>query len=130
MHAKTRTKPNGNMVEIKICRHYNKKHRGTDFCPSNRNGGYQHMRIWGKLIKDNRLLQDHVVEIYNDDSRTAKVFAALNELCIHFDLSVPLWLDANIKEFQRHAKTRFSQDSFIEGIDFDFLEFQVIEEDY
>lgn len=88
------------------------------------------MRIWGKLIKDNRLLQDHVVEIYNDDSRTAKVFAALNELCIHFDLSVPLWLDANIKEFQRHAKTRFSQDSFIEGIDFDFLEFQVIEEDY
>lgn len=88
------------------------------------------MRIWGKLIKDNRLLQDHVVEIYNDDSRTAKVFAALNELCLLFDLSVPLWLDANIKEFQRHAKTRFSQDSFIEGIDFDFLEIQVIEEDY
>lgn len=28
-----------------------------------------------------------------------------------------------------HAKTRFTQDSFIEQIDFDFLEMQVIEED-
>ena len=88
------------------------------------------MRIWGKIIKDNRLLQDHVVENYNAESRTTKVFSALNELCLRFDLSVPLWLDANVKEFQRNAKTRFSQDSFIEGIDFDYLEIQVLEEDY
>ena len=30
---------------------------------------------------------------------------------------------------RRHAKARFYQDSFIEQIDFDFLEIQVIEED-
>lgn len=88
------------------------------------------MRIWGKVIKDNHLLRDHVIENYSTDTRTTKVFAALNELCVRFDLGVPLWLDTNIKDFQRHAKTRFSQDSFIEPIDFDFLEFQVIEEDY
>ena len=40
-----------------------------------------------------------------------------------------LWLEANVNEFKRHAKTRFTQDSFIEQIDFDFLEMQVIEED-
>ena len=34
-----------------------------------------------------------------------------------------------IKEFQRVAKTRFRQDSFLETIPFDYLEFQVIEED-
>ena len=46
-----------------------------------------------------------------------------------FDLSVPLWLDVNIADFKRTAKTRFRQDSFVDHIDFDFLEFQVIEED-
>ena len=39
-----------------------------------------------------------------------------------------IWLDANVREFQRHDKARFYQDSFIEHIDFDFLEIQVIEE--
>ena len=34
-----------------------------------------------------------------------------------------------LKDFKRHAKTRFTQDSFIEAIDFDYLEIQIIEED-
>jgi hypothetical protein len=48
---------------------------------------------------------------------------------MEFDLGKPIWLESNIREFQRHAKTRFHQDSFIEEIDFDYLEFHVIEED-
>ena len=44
------------------------------------------------------------------------------------DLGHPIWLDSNIHAFQRHDKTRFSQDNFVEGIDFDYLEIQVIEE--
>ena len=40
-----------------------------------------------------------------------------------------IWLESNIREFKRHAKTRFRQDSFVDEVDFDFLEFQVIEED-
>ena len=32
-------------------------------------------------------------------------------------------------DFIRHSKTRFTADSFIETIDFDYLEFHVIEED-
>lgn len=61
--------------------------------------------------------------------RTHKVFQALDEVCLRFDLGKPIWLDSNIREFQRHAKTRFGQDSFIEQIPFDYLEFQIIEED-
>ena len=87
------------------------------------------MRIWAKIMKDNHLLRDYVVENTSDDSRTAKVFGALRETCEEFDLAVPIWLDSNIREFQRHAKTRFRQDSFVEAIDFDFLELHVIEED-
>ena len=33
-----------------------------------------------------------------------------------------------MRGFQLHDKTRFKQDNFIEPIEFDFLEIQVIEE--
>ena len=45
------------------------------------------------------------------------------------DLGKPIWLDANIGDFKRHRKTRFLQDSFVEQVDFDYLEIQIIEED-
>ena len=86
-------------------------------------------RVWGKLFKDNRMLKDLTVCDDSQDTRTHKVLHALDEMCYAFDLSKPIWRDSNVREFQRHAKTRFRQDSFVDEIDFDFLEFQVIEED-
>jgi hypothetical protein len=86
-------------------------------------------RVWGKLFKDNRMLKDLTVCDDSQDTRTHKVLHALDEMCYAFDLSKPIWLDSNVREFQRHAKTRFRQDSFVDEVDFDFLEFQVIEED-
>ena len=86
-------------------------------------------RMWGKLWKDNHLLKDMVA--YNGDyslSRTTMVFQALDEICHEFDLSQPIWLNSNIKDFKLHDRTRFTKDSFIEAIDFDFLEIHVIEE--
>lgn len=87
------------------------------------------MRIWIKEILDNRLIKDIVITNEEKDTRTHKVFKALEEACHAFDLGQPIWLDSNILDFQAHAKTRFTKDSFIEEIPFDFLEFQVIEED-
>lgn len=86
-------------------------------------------RLWAKEWKENRMLKDMTVEDDSEDTRTHKVFRALEEACYAFDLEKPIWLDANVREFQRHAKTRFAQDNFIEQIAFDFLEIQVIEED-
>ena len=87
-------------------------------------------RLWAKMFKDNRLMKD--INIENDDrtlNRTRKIYKAIDEICYEFDLSKPIWLDTNIAEFQRHDKTRFHQDNFIDTIEFDFLEIQVIEED-
>lgn len=86
-------------------------------------------RLWAKEFKDNRMLMDTVVEDASDDTRTHKVFHALDEVCLRFDLGKPLWLDSTIQDFKRHDKTRFTQDNFIESIDFDYLEIHVIEED-
>lgn len=85
-------------------------------------------RLWGKLWKENRLVQDIVICNGSEDTRTHKIFQALDEICCAFDLSKPIWLASNVDEFQKHDKTRFRQDSFIDSIAFDFLEIEVIEE--
>ena len=70
-------------------------------------------RVWGRTFKSNKMLQSTTIE----------------QICEEFDLSNPIWLDSNINEFKRIARTRFYADSFVESIDFDYLDFYVIEED-
>lgn len=86
-------------------------------------------RLWAKLMKDNHMLRDTVIEDNSKDTRTHKIFHSLDEICYQFDLGKPIWLKATVAEFQRHDKARFYQDNFIETIDFDYLEIHVIEED-
>lgn len=86
-------------------------------------------RLWAKEFKDTRMLKDTVIEDASNDTRTHKVFNAIDKVCDEFDLSRPVWLDKTIAEFKRHDKARFTQDNFIDSIDFDYLEIHVIEED-
>lgn len=87
-------------------------------------------RIWAKIFKDNHLVKDMVIENNNQHlNRTRKIYDSLDHICYQFDLSRPVWLDKNITDFKRSSKVRFTQDNFIENIDFDYLELQVLEED-
>ncbi len=89
------------------------------------------MRMWARTVKHNKQLAEAVIENYDrQKTRTEKVLAALQEACMDLDLPVPLWLDGNIKDFKRSGKTRFREDSFIEPVEFDYLEFSVLEDDY
>lgn len=87
-------------------------------------------RLWAKVFKNNRMLKDIV--ICNDSleqSRTKKIFDAIDDICHDFDLAKPIWLDSTIADFKKHDKARFTQDNFMESIEFDYLEIHVIEED-
>ena len=87
-------------------------------------------RLWAKAFKNGKVLNDIIIrDIAEDKNRTRKVFDAVDEVCYEFDLSRPVWLDKNINEFKRRDKTRFDQDNFIDSLEFDYLEIQVIEED-
>ncbi len=86
-------------------------------------------RLWAKIFKDNHMLQDTCIADGSEDTRTHKIFRALNQVCYEFDLGKPIWLDKTVTEFKRHDKARFTQDNFIEEIPFDYLEIHVIEED-
>ena len=85
-------------------------------------------RLWGKIWTDNRMIKDTVICDETNDTRTHKIFHSLDEICYLWDLSNPIWLESNIAEFKRHDKTRFYADNFIDSIDFDYLEIQIIED--
>lgn len=85
-------------------------------------------RLWGKIWKENHLIKDTVICDESDDTRTHKIFHALDAICYEFDLSKPIWLDSNIEEFKKRDKTRFTKDNFVDSIDFDYLEIHIIEE--
>lgn len=87
------------------------------------------MRIWFKLFTDNHLIKDYTFEDDSNETRTHKIFNAIEEVCYKFDLSKPIWLDSTVNEFKKHGRARFTKDAFVETIDFDYLEIHVIEED-
>lgn len=87
-------------------------------------------RLWAKVFYKSRLVKDITIcDADIEKSRDRKVADAVDEICYEFDLSKPIWLESNTKEFKQRDKTRFYQDNFIDSIDFDFLELHVIEED-
>ena len=87
-------------------------------------------RLCAKIIVSGKIVKNMTIE--NPDSslnRTKKIFSALDEVCYAYDLSKPLWLDKNIREFKKNSRTRFTKDNFVDEIEFDSLDIEVIEED-
>lgn len=87
------------------------------------------MKIWFKIWNNNHLLDSYTIEDYSDETRTHKIFNALDEVCYKINVGRPLWLDSTVKDFKRFSKARFSEDNFVEDIDFEYLEIHVLEED-
>jgi len=87
-------------------------------------------RLWARTFQSTHMLQDLVITDDSADTRTHKIKRALDQVCLQMDLSHPVWLDSNIADFKRVSKTRFTQDSFVDSVPFDYLEIQVIEEDF
>ena len=66
-------------------------------------------RLWGKMWKDNHMLKDLVIDDDSEDTRTHKIFHALQEICYDFDLENPIWLESNISDFKRHSRPDFAR---------------------
>lgn len=86
-------------------------------------------RLWGKIMKNNRIAEDHVFEMASSDlSRLNKLEQGIEGLAYHFDIQKPMWFSNNEEDFNQFAKTRFEQQHFIETIEFDYFEVEVIED--
>ena len=83
-------------------------------------------RLWGKLIKKHRIWRDVVSETDGDDAAATQ--EALSEVCYRLDIPRPIWLDKHTEEIERFGYTSFSQDHFIESINFDKFEIEFLRE--
>jgi hypothetical protein len=77
------------------------------------------LKIWGKLINDNRIIKDEVSISEDEDSYQENLKVCISELCYKFDISTPYWLISNINEYNKRHKTNFDENNFIEEIQFD-----------
>lgn len=83
------------------------------------------LRVWGKIVKNNKIIKDNVVTSDEPESYQENLKLCIIELCNEFDIQKPYWLPNNLDEYNKRSKTIFNQHNFIEEIDFDMF---VIEE--
>lgn len=87
-------------------------------------------KLWGKITKNHKTLQDQVIIIDDDRlNRTKKILHGVEQLCLDFDIQVPMWFDKNKKDMKFFSRTSFHKDQFIEHISFDSFDIEIIEED-
>lgn len=83
-------------------------------------------RLWGILRRKQRIWQDEVVDVPGDDAEATQ--DALSELCYKLDIPRPIWLKKHTDEIERFGHTSFTQDHFIETIEFDRFEIEYLRE--
>ena len=84
-------------------------------------------RLSGRCVRHTKIILNAVInDESREKSRTEKVLGAVT--AAEFDLPSPLWLEKNIRDFKRRARTRFTADNFLEALPFDYMEIEVLEE--
>lgn len=78
--------------------------------------------LWVKTIENHRIHKQITVPCGRDDPREA-LLAACHEL----DLSEPVWLEKNQREWEEFGMTRFLPDAFFESVPFQRLEIEYID---
>lgn len=87
-------------------------------------------RLWAKIMVSGKMVKNMTIENFDSSlNRTKKIFNSIDEICYAYDLSKPIWLDKNIREFNKNSRTRFTKDNFVDEIEFDSMDIEVIEED-
>jgi len=77
------------------------------------------LKIWGKVIKNTKIIKDDVVTSDIEGSYQDNLKECIRELCYRFDIQTPYWLPSNVEEYNNRRKVGFNQHNFMEEIDFD-----------
>ncbi|NLJ58281.1 MAG: hypothetical protein GX339_05505 [Tissierellia bacterium] len=85
-------------------------------------------KLWAKIIKNNKTINSIVVSNKEDIPNEKKRAKCIDEICKKLDLSVPLWLKKHSKEFSQFNSVTFYPEDFIDEIDFDKLEIELIDD--
>ena len=88
------------------------------------------LRLWIKLYLDNKIIRHEVFSCAeNDIADDTALSAALREICSVLDQPVPVILTKHIRELARFRRTVFKNDDFIENVNFDSMEIEILNDE-
>jgi subtilase family serine protease len=77
------------------------------------------IKIWGKVITNNKIIKDLVVTSDTDESYQQNLKRCITQICEELDITKPYWLPNNLEEYNTRGKVIFTKDNFIDEINFD-----------
>lgn len=82
------------------------------------------LKIWGKTIKKNKIIKNHLVE---SDSMLSEetIFDGVDIICTKFDIPRPIVLDKHKRDMNDFFLMRFFPEDFIEKVNFDKFEIEI-----
>ena len=87
------------------------------------------MRIWAKVLQDHRIMRETVREFASARPSDMEEWSSLlHELCQDLDLCRPVVLRKHVNDLARFSRVVFKQADFIESVDFDEFEIEVLAE--
>ena len=86
-------------------------------------------KLWAKKISKDHIINSIVVKNKEDISMLEKRDKCLKEICLKLDISVPSWLKKHDLEFSQFKYVTFYPQDFIDEVDFDKLEVELIDDD-
>ena len=87
------------------------------------------MRIWAKVLQDQRIMREAVREFASARPSDMEGWSSLlHELCQDLDLCRPVVLRKHVNDLARFSRVVFKPADFIESVDFDEFEIEVLSE--
>jgi len=86
------------------------------------------MRLWTRVIRRNKIIEEAVTESVLSDEPSA-VAEALQSACVALDIARPMWLSLNARDMEDYRRATLTQDNFMEDIHFDRMEIEILEEE-
>ncbi|MEI6131885.1 MAG: hypothetical protein WCQ41_03555 [Bacillota bacterium] len=84
------------------------------------------MKFFGRLMKERFVIHETIAEDFETHKPLVdRLEKCLRIVCKDFDISVPIWLDRNTKEFACFRRTTFTAEQFIDHVKFDRLQIEV-----
>ncbi len=83
------------------------------------------IRIWGTLIKKNKIINDYVAE-KNAEHTMDDYMDCIHVICRELDLPRPIVLQKHEMDLMRFHRTRFLPADFVESVEFDRFDLEVL----
>lgn len=79
------------------------------------------IKIWAKVMKDNRIIKQVTLLDRDDAMDYSKFFDYMTQICQKLDIDTPIIIKTHIFNYAKFNFVRFTADDFVQKITFDNL---------